>query len=132
MNPQTPDEWMQQTGQQASKLSDEELKDHVTKSADQDHPKGAEARKHHDFAENDLPWSEAEEYFGIKHHHQQKQVRQPVQSTFYFLIVSSVASAFVWYVKSTLLSPESGKPLKKAAQCQNLQSESADPSWHKM
>merc|ERR1719359_2645144 len=45
-NPQTPDEWMQETGQESSKASTEEMMAHVL-SREHDKPTGAEARKHH-------------------------------------------------------------------------------------
>jgi len=60
--PQTPDEWMQKTGHDSSMASEEEMNAHVDRDTDEK-PKGAEARKHHHFEENELPWSEAEELF---------------------------------------------------------------------
>jgi len=59
-SPQTPDEWMQATGQENAKHSTEEMQAHV----DSDKctlPKGPEAREHHNLKENELPWDATEE-----------------------------------------------------------------------
>jgi hypothetical protein len=66
VSPQTPDEWMQENGQQDSKASMEEMTAHVdndkcTGSNCSEKSIGVEARKHHHSEENDLPWSENEE-----------------------------------------------------------------------
>jgi hypothetical protein len=60
--PQTPDEWMQETGQKDSRASEEEMKEHIdSDTCGPDEPVGEEARKHHHFAENELPWDDSEE-----------------------------------------------------------------------
>jgi len=60
-SPQTPDEWMQATGQQDSKKTVEEITAHVDADGACTLPMGAQARKHHDFKENELPWDDSEE-----------------------------------------------------------------------
>jgi len=69
--PQTPDEWMQESGHESSEASAEEMQAHVYRDTNQK-PIGAEARKHHHLEENELPWSESEELFNGR--------RGPVQS----------------------------------------------------
>merc|ERR1719181_1653104 len=59
-NPQTPDEWMRETGQDTHQASEEEIMAHVNREAEKTVVTGAEARKRHHFEENELPWSEAE------------------------------------------------------------------------
>jgi len=58
-NPQTPDEWMQDSGHATSKVSEEEIKAHVGRDTEEK-PKGSEARQRHHFEEHELPWSESE------------------------------------------------------------------------
>jgi hypothetical protein len=62
INPQTPDGWMQETGQADSRASKEEMMAHISSdTCGPDEPVGEEARKHHHFAENELPWDDLEE-----------------------------------------------------------------------
>jgi hypothetical protein len=62
INPQTPDEWMQETGHTDTSLSKDEMIDHINSdTCGAEEPVGAEARKHHHFAENELPWDDSEE-----------------------------------------------------------------------
>lgn len=59
-SPQTPDEWMEATGQQDSKHSMEELQAHVDADSCKA-PTGKEAREQHHLPENELPWDASEE-----------------------------------------------------------------------
>lgn len=58
---QTPDEWIQENGEDESKHSREEVVAHVASDTCAFKPKGEEARAHHDRQENALPWDEMEE-----------------------------------------------------------------------
>jgi hypothetical protein len=58
--PQTPDEWMQATGQQQAKKSKEEMQAHVD-SDTCTAPVGDKAREQHHLSENALPWDDNEE-----------------------------------------------------------------------
>jgi len=63
-SPQTPDEWMEMTGQTESLLSKEEAMLHIDNDACDENcsgPIGSDARHHHRFKENELPWDDAEE-----------------------------------------------------------------------
>jgi len=62
-NPQTPDEWLEETGRTDAMLSRDALAEHMDEhGATNDlHPIGHEARKHHHFDENELPWDDSEE-----------------------------------------------------------------------
>jgi hypothetical protein len=61
-SPQTPDEWMQETGEKDSKASKEEMLYVINSdTCGPNEPVGDAARKHHDLAENELPWDYSEE-----------------------------------------------------------------------
>eukprot|EP00427_Karlodinium_veneficum_P060697 CAMPEP_0169372888 /NCGR_PEP_ID=MMETSP1017-20121227/36709_1 /TAXON_ID=342587 /ORGANISM="Karlodinium micrum, Strain CCMP2283" /LENGTH=573 /DNA_ID=CAMNT_0009471559 /DNA_START=18 /DNA_END=1735 /DNA_ORIENTATION=+ len=63
-SPQTPDEWMEITGQSESSLSKEEALQHIDSDTCDENcagPVGSDARQHHHFVENELPWDDAEE-----------------------------------------------------------------------
>jgi len=125
-NPQTPDEWMQETGHQDSKLSKEELMAHVkdessrcTGSGCIDQPKGAEARMHHHFQENELPWSETEELLlptteGSKAKGQVPKKKYPFEVV--FLVFSAMVVGLAWFIKTFLLGASSPQPSKAACE----------------
>jgi len=60
-SPQTPDEWMQSTGQEAHCLDPNEIQAFVDSEGRAIGVKGPEAQQFHMLEENDLPWDEAEE-----------------------------------------------------------------------
>jgi len=102
-NPQTPDEWMQATGQQDSKASKEELMAHVQNSTVT--PIGKEARHQHHFEENELPWNEAEELLVPT---VAKAIEKPIdkrgrfRAVLSFLLLSSMGIGLVWAWRSFL------------------------------
>lgn len=61
VSPQTPDEWMEATGQQDSRKTKEELQLIVDNDGNCHSLKGPAARAQHDSQENALPWDEVEE-----------------------------------------------------------------------
>jgi len=81
-SPQTPDEWMEMTGQSESSLSKEEAMDHIDKDTCDENcagPVGNDARHHHHFAENELPWDDAEELLFPSVPMEQTAKREPQQ-----------------------------------------------------
>jgi len=61
VQPHTPDEWMQATGEQAARQTVEEVKVQIDALGECSAPKGAEARNHQHLKENELPWDHVEE-----------------------------------------------------------------------
>jgi len=99
-NPQTPDEWMRETGQDTASASREEIMAHVTQdSAAARKPTGEAARKHHHFEENELPWSEAEELLLPL----RVQPRGLLHKLAIFAVMFSMVSGVVWTSTSSLL-----------------------------
>jgi len=60
-NPQSPDEWMQATGEHTARNTPEEVQAHVAVAEQCTMPKGAEAREQQHLKENELPWDHSEE-----------------------------------------------------------------------
>lgn len=102
-NPQTPDEWMAETGHESSRASTEEIMAHVSRETEK--PKGAEARRHHHFVENELPWSEVEGRL-FPATTTALKTRHPLHTLAIFAIVFSMASGFVWASKPLLLGAD--------------------------
>jgi hypothetical protein len=101
-NPQTPDEWMKETGHEKASLSREELQAHANNGASSGQPIGAEARKHHDFAENELPWTDAEELLTPFGTPKAKKRHGAFYSIIVFVTLSVLSSILVWLAKSRL------------------------------
>jgi hypothetical protein len=119
-NPQTPDEWMQASGQ-ASGHTEEELKAHVDSDTEQK-PKGAEARSQHHFEENELQWSESEELllpFGGTHH---SQPRGPLRSIGVFMLLGAMAYTLMKASEKMAsgIYEESHRCTKLGFECQDL------------
>jgi hypothetical protein len=113
VNPQTPDEWMQETGQETSKASTEEMMAHVLKR-ETSAPVGAEARKQHHNVENELPWSEAEELLlpiRTKYNHTKHGVLFKLAV---IALVFSLGSGLVWASKPLMSGQDVGKSLPKS------------------
>jgi len=110
-NPQTPDEWMKETGQKL-KASDEEIMSHISK-LNSESPKGEEAREHHSFAENELPWSNNESLLSpfSRSSGQTAKPRSSLKSMAVFALLFSMASGFVWATKPYLSGADFRKPL---------------------
>merc|ERR1719157_167222 len=89
-NPETPDEWMQSSGHESSESTEEEMQAHIDLDTEEK-PKGAEARKHHHFEENELPWSEAEELFNGRGASVRSQPQSPLRTISVFSILCSVS-----------------------------------------
>jgi len=62
VQPHTPDEWMQATGEQATRQTVEEVQVQIDALGAFRAPKGAEARDHQHLKENELPWDQVEEF----------------------------------------------------------------------
>lgn len=119
VSPQTPDEWMQENGQQDAKVSTEEMvahvdKDKCTSSNCTEKPTGDEARKHHHFEENELPWSESEELL-VPARRVPFSSAEPLPSErrgyfrtlVCFIALTSMASGLVWAFKKLDLDAKS-------------------------
>merc|ERR1719375_858478 len=95
-----------ETGQESSKASNEEIMVHMQREAEQ--PKGAEARKMHHFAENELPWSEAEELLSPITHRPLHR-RGALQTAAVFALVFSMGSGLVWATKPFFTGAEKAR-----------------------
>jgi hypothetical protein len=121
-NPQTPDEWMRDTGAESAKASVDEVMEHVSRVSDEK-AQGAAARQYHNSLESDLPWSEAEEMFGIRTSTPVSlETSHPMRNVAVFVMVCSMVSGFLWAVKQDTgklegcsISMDSGKIVGKMA-----------------
>jgi len=66
MAPMTADEWMQVTGHESARKTDQEMQHFIVNSDSSILPVGAMAREHQDLPENELPWDGAEELLNPK------------------------------------------------------------------
>jgi hypothetical protein len=102
ISPQTPDEWMQETGQEDSRVSREEMMDHISNdTCGPDEPIGEEARKHQHFAENELPWDESEEL--LRPVRSTKGVAPTFKSLATFFVLSSAISLLLIATRQALI-----------------------------
>jgi hypothetical protein len=104
-NPQTPDEWMKETGHTNSKLTEDELAAHNSTEDSPEKVKGAEARKHHHFAENELPWTEAEKLL-VPVPSEQTQRRGPWQVFIVFVMLSLGVTVLMWFARKKLAAAQ--------------------------
>lgn len=110
--PQTADEWMQESGQEDSKATKEEMMNHINNdSCGADEPVGADAMKFHDLPENQLPWDNSEQLlqpsisFGEPH-----QTKSFIWSALRFVALLSMASSlFLLACKDFLAHLREGK-----------------------
>jgi hypothetical protein len=106
-NPQTPDEWMQETGQADAKISKQEAEAKINQDTKREEPVGIEAREHHQFAENELPWDDSESLLR-PHHPVFAEQRDDVQHRgfvgilLWFAAPSSLASVLVYFASQHL------------------------------
>jgi len=107
-NPETPDEWMQRSGDESSESSEEEMQAHIDLDIEEK-PKGAEARKHHHSEEIELPWSEVEELFNGRGRSERNQPRSSLRTISVLTVLCSIASGLVWASKPLLSSVEGQK-----------------------
>jgi len=126
-NPQTPDEWLQTTGYASTKASTDDIHEHISSEKCQEwdtdcseKPTGTAARGHHHFAENELPWSETEKLLlpkralGFVQRPTGLEPRRPYYQQFgIFVLLFSMASAFVWLTKSAFTGDYAGKQSSK-------------------
>jgi len=103
-NPQTPDEWMQDSGHATSKASEEEMKAHVGRDTDEK-PKGSEARQHHHFEEHELPWSESEKLLVPSTRTKRWSALRTMAA---FILLGSLASGVAWASKNPALGSNHG------------------------
>mmetsp|Transcript_44001 Transcript_44001/g.68580 ORF Transcript_44001/g.68580 Transcript_44001/m.68580 type:complete len:559 (+) Transcript_44001:74-1750(+) len=105
-SPQTPDEWMQQNGEKDSKASKEEIMEHINNdSCGADEPVGEEARKHHHFEENELPWDNEEELLRpMAKLGELEQANSPVHRLLSFVAPSVAMSALLFACRKALSS----------------------------
>jgi hypothetical protein len=97
-NPQTPDEWMKSNGAETTKASTDEIMEHVSR-VDGEKPLGEAARQYQGLVENDLPWSEAEEMFGVRSSRADSQTSRPLRTLAVFAVMGSIFSGLVWTVR---------------------------------
>jgi hypothetical protein len=94
-SPQTPDEWMQKTGQQESKASKEEIQQRIdSDTCAADEPKGIDARQHHHLVENQLPWDTSEELLRPATNSMDPRPRSFFRNLSSFVMLTSLASSF--------------------------------------
>jgi len=118
-SPQTPDEWMETTGQPESSLSKEEAMQHIDKDVCDEScagPVGSDARHHHHFAENELPWDDAEELLSPSKSMEDFAQREPQQRgsllmRFVWLLLPGVLFLAFKLVFSKIGTPHSKLPL---------------------
>merc|ERR1719491_1176444 len=101
VSPQTPNEWLRESGHETSKASVAAMEGHVDGDTDQK-PKGAEAKKHHNLAENQLQWSEFEEPLSPFGHSARSQPRSTLRSGGVFTMLLSIASGLILATKVLL------------------------------
>jgi hypothetical protein len=104
VNPQTPDEWMKETGHSSSKLTDLELAAH-NRPEDSERVTGSEARKYHHFEENELPWTEAEKLL-VPVPSEQTQRRGPWQVFIVFVMLSLGVTVLMWFARTKLAAAQ--------------------------
>jgi len=114
VSPQTPNEWMREPGHETSMASMQDMTAHVDVDANQK-PKGAEARKHHNFAENQLQWSEVEEPLLPFGHSARTQPRSTLRASGVFTMLLSVASGLVLATRVLLAGTDEQKCLPNLA-----------------
>jgi len=118
-SPQTPDEWMETTGQTESSLSKEEAMQHIDNDVCDEScagPVGSDARHHHHFAENELPWDDAEELLSPSKSMEDFAQREPQQRgsllmRFVWLLLPGVLFLAFKLVFSKIGTPHSKLPL---------------------
>jgi len=108
-NPQTADEWLHETGE-TSKVSTEDLKAHVEGDTEQK-PKGAAARRHHDYVENELQWSAVEKPLLPFGHSARSQPRSTLRAGAVLSMVLSMACGLVYATKVLLAGTDEQKCL---------------------
>jgi len=99
--PQTPDEWIKNSGYESSKASAGEMTAYDHRDSEEK-PKGAQARAHNRFEENELLWSEFEEPTSKRGGSEQNPPQSSSRTLFVFTILSSMASVLVWASKPLL------------------------------
>jgi len=101
MSPQTPNEWMQESGHETAEASIEDTKAHFDADTDQQ-LKGAEAMKHHNFVENQLQWSEVDEPLVPFRHSARSQPRSTLRAGGVLTLLLCVASGLILATKVLL------------------------------
>jgi len=114
VSPQTPDEWLRESGHETSEASIATMEAHVDGNIDQK-PKGAEAREHHSLAENQLYWSEVDEPLLPFGHPARSQPRSTLRTGCMFTMLLSVASGLILATKVLLAGADEQKCLPNLA-----------------
>merc|ERR1719162_925426 len=114
VSPQTPNEWLQESGHETSEASVAAMEAHVDGDTDQQ-LKGAEARKHHNLAENQLYWSEVEEPLLPFGHSTRSQPRSTLRAGCIFTMLLSIASGVILATKVLLAGADEEKCLPNLA-----------------
>jgi len=112
--PQTADEWMETSGQEDAKATEEEMQNHINNdSCGADEPVGEDARKLHDLSENELPWDDSEELLRPKSPFGQSETRNTrsfIWGLLRFVALLAMASSlFVLACKDFLAHLRAGK-----------------------